>query len=298
MAGGAKKPWFKFYPQDWRSDEKLRLCSLAARGLWVECMCIMHRAERYGHLEIQGTPLTEAQLAAQVGASADEVAHLIGELEQAGVFSRNRKGVIYSRRMTEDHKKANAARKNGQNGGNPALTANPLSQTKNKASDKDAVKGTKKDIAHARPRGQRPETPYSPPTGDDSEDSFDRFWQAYPRKVAKGQARKAWTAALKKTDAERIIAAVQAYADRCKQAETEMRFIAHPATWLNGERWDDEDAAPANDKAENAGPDWRSRLSEYQQYGVWPMRYGPRPEQAGCHAPAELLAEHGYRRAA
>ena len=111
-----EKPWMKFHPADWRSDPGLRLCSLAARGLWIECIAIMHRAQPYGHLLINGRPVTDAQLAVSVGAPPEQIPALVRELSSAGVFSRTRKGVIYSRRMTRDEKKAQTARKNGQKG--------------------------------------------------------------------------------------------------------------------------------------------------------------------------------------
>lgn len=117
----SQEPWMKFYPQDWRADEKLRLCSLAARGLWIEMLAIMHRSERYGHLLIGGTVPTDVQLAVQAGASPEEVSALLRELSDAGVFSRAASGAIYSRRMTRDRKKAENARKNGKKGGNPNL---------------------------------------------------------------------------------------------------------------------------------------------------------------------------------
>lgn len=65
---------------------------------------------------------------------------------------------------------------------------------------------------------------------------FDEFWAAYPRKTDKGNAKKAWLKALKKKPAEQIIAAAAAYA----ATKPEPKFTAHPTTWLNGERWDDE----------------------------------------------------------
>lgn len=117
----ARDPWMKFYPQDWRADEKLRLCSLSARGLWIEMLALMHRSERYGQLLIGGRVPTDAQLAVQVGALPDEVTAMLAELSNAGVFSRAASGAIYSRRMTRDHKKAENARKNGKMGGNPSL---------------------------------------------------------------------------------------------------------------------------------------------------------------------------------
>lgn len=145
------QPWMKFYPQDWRSDEKLRMCSLAARGLWIEMLAIMHRSERYGQLLVNGVVPTDVQLAVLAGASPDQVTPLLSELETAGVFSRNAGGAIYSRRMTRDQKKAENARKNGKNGGNPSLrkqTGNPASvNPKDKPPDK----------ATDKLRGQRPE---------------------------------------------------------------------------------------------------------------------------------------------
>ena len=45
-------PWMKFYTADWRSDPALRMCSMAARGLWVEMICLMHEATPYGQLLI------------------------------------------------------------------------------------------------------------------------------------------------------------------------------------------------------------------------------------------------------
>lgn len=133
-------PWMKFYPQDWRADEKLRLCSLAARGLWIEMLAIMHRSERYGQLLISGRVPTDAQLAVQVGTSPEQVSSLMLELDGAGVFSRAASGAIYSRRMTRDYKKAEIARKNGKTGGNPSLCKEKKKTALDKGEDKPPLK--------------------------------------------------------------------------------------------------------------------------------------------------------------
>lgn len=111
------KPWMQFYPSDWKGDSKLRVCSLAARGLWLEMIAIAHEADPYGYVTINGSPITESQLARIVGSTEEEVINLISELDKAGVFSRNRNGIIYSRRMVRDEKKATKNRENGKNGG-------------------------------------------------------------------------------------------------------------------------------------------------------------------------------------
>jgi hypothetical protein len=68
---------------------------------------------------------------------------------------------------------------------------------------------------------------------------FDEFWQLYPRKIAKANARKAW----QKLSAEQQLMAAKAINTHCqywKAKETELEFIPHAATWLNGERYEDE----------------------------------------------------------
>jgi hypothetical protein len=82
-----KLPWFKFYPADWRAEPALRMVSLEARGLWIECMCLMHEAEPYGHLIVRGVALDTPQLAAIVCAPEQTIRACLHELEEAGVLS-------------------------------------------------------------------------------------------------------------------------------------------------------------------------------------------------------------------
>lgn len=44
----AKRPSFQFYPADWRNNAKLRRCSEAARGAWMDVLCILHDSDEYG----------------------------------------------------------------------------------------------------------------------------------------------------------------------------------------------------------------------------------------------------------
>lgn len=68
--------------------------------------------------------------------------------------------------------------------------------------------------------------------------AFDDWYSSYPRKEGKGQARKAFRAAIKKTDLDTLKSGLQKYLTTVEGQEK--RFIAMPATWLNGERWDDD----------------------------------------------------------
>lgn len=70
---------------------------------------------------------------------------------------------------------------------------------------------------------------------------FDSWWSVYPRRVGKGQARKAFATALGKTDLQTLIDGAKRYA--ASREGEDAKFTAHPATWLNGERWADDLAA-------------------------------------------------------
>lgn len=135
-------PWFKFYPSDWRADPALRMCSLAARGLWMEMLCLMHEASPRGSLLINGLPVSTKQLASLVGVSEREIVGCLGQLESAGVFSREDSGTIYSRRMRRDDEKAARDKANGKGGGNPSLKpgVNPPVNGEDKAQKPEARK--------------------------------------------------------------------------------------------------------------------------------------------------------------
>ena len=67
---------------------------------------------------------------------------------------------------------------------------------------------------------------------------FEAFWQVYPRKVGKGQARLAFKTALRKATKDELVSAASTYAESVRS--TEQNFIPHASTWLNGERWLDQ----------------------------------------------------------
>ena len=69
---------------------------------------------------------------------------------------------------------------------------------------------------------------------------FDEFWQAYPRRIAKGAARRAYDKATKQVEHQTIMAGLERYKAHLDTQKAEKRFICHASTWLNQERWADE----------------------------------------------------------
>ncbi|WP_445764983.1 Pyocin large subunit-like protein [Pseudomonas sp. RIT-To-2] len=80
-----------------------------------------------------------------------------------------------------------------------------------------------------------------------SVDLFPKFWALYPRKVCKAAAEKAWKK-LKVTD-DLFALIAQGLAKQCVSpswTKDSGQYIPHPATWLNGKRWEDEVQTPSN----------------------------------------------------
>lgn len=73
-----------------------------------------------------------------------------------------------------------------------------------------------------------------------NEREFEKFWESYPRKVAKKEAKRAFSNSLKETTLTTILAALAADAANWR----EERFIPYPATWLNGGRYLDHASQP------------------------------------------------------
>jgi hypothetical protein len=80
-----------------------------------------------------------------------------------------------------------------------------------------------------------------PANATGKEDTFAEFWKRYPRREGKGAARRAWEKLRPSADLVRVIlAAVDRQRASSQWIKESGRFIPHPSTWLNQERWQDE----------------------------------------------------------
>ena len=76
-------------------------------------------------------------------------------------------------------------------------------------------------------------------TGKAPDAEFERFWEAYPRQQAKGAARKAFAKARKKVSLDVMLAAIERQKASWNWTREGGQYIPQPASWLNGERWND-----------------------------------------------------------
>ena len=112
----------------------------------------------------------------------------------------------------------------------------PQSQPhKELTSEADASEATVKTA----PLGHDPKP--ANPQSQDLNALFSEWWVFVPRKVSKGQAEKAYRAALRHATPDELLAGIRRYAEQVTGEDP--RFVKHPATWLSGKCWLDEPPA-------------------------------------------------------
>lgn len=240
-----KRPAFQFYPADWRNDAGLKLCSLSARGLWIEMICIMHAAEPYGHLCAAGRPLDTKDLAKLVGESERDVKKWLDELVRNNVCS-SEGGAIISRRMVrdEDLRERRAA------GGEAGSEFGHLGAEHGKKGGRP-----RKETGDKKPPFNPPPSSSSSSSSSEIEDSagkpadppgFAAFWKTWPtstRKEAKGKCLEAWKRARAEPNAAAVLAHVEALKDSPTWREAGGKYIPAPLVYLNNRRWEGADLA-------------------------------------------------------
>lgn len=138
-------------------------------------------------------------------------------------------------------------------------------------------------------------TPSKPPKGagvlNGHLEDFEIWYSAYPRKIARGAAERAFAKAIKIAKLDDLIAGAKRYA--ATVADSEPRFVAHPATWLNAKRWLDEQPAAAKSTAAAgvAVEPWEQRVKGFRKTGFWNPAWGFKPGQQGCSVPPQFLTE-------
>lgn len=136
------------------------------------------------------------------------------------------------------------------------------------------------------------ETPVVP-KGTIHQIEFEKFWEAFPNKVGKDAALRAWLKREDRPEIAVILAAVEVYV-RTKPSD---RDWCNPSTWLNQGRWKDQPAgatsAPQQAPMKRTDDQWRTAAKAYAARKFWPSLYGPEPGYGGCECPPEILAEFG-----
>lgn len=232
-----KNPAFQFYTGDWSKDVELHMMSFQSRGIWIEMLICMWDAKERGKLT--GTP---EQLCRLIGCTMAEIETAIQELsvtKTADVTVCNDFVTIINRRMHREEKERKLTRsrvkKHREEKEKRICNADvtPPSSSSSSSSKNIPPISPKRGTSKRRLRG----VTLSP----DQEEKFNRFYSAYPKKVAKQDAIRAWMNICPENGLyEKIITALETHKRSRDWARNDGQYIPNPATWLNGKRWDDD----------------------------------------------------------
>ena len=105
-----KLPAFMFYPGDWQKDPCLRRCSKAAKGVWMDMLCLLFECPVRGvFVDASGKPWSDEEIAEAIGGDIGANLGHIAELVSKGVAQRDTRGAIFSRRMVRDEQTRRSA---------------------------------------------------------------------------------------------------------------------------------------------------------------------------------------------
>lgn len=148
------------------------------------------------------------------------------------IIDRDRQALAkYSRTQSENGSKGGRPRKN------PQVSEESQEKPKNPSVFLESQKSQDKDKEYNNtplpPKGER--------VPSASERRFDAFWKAYPKKVGKGAAQKAF-GRLKVTDEllKAMLDAIEVQKRGEQWQKDGGQYIPNPSTWLNQQRWEDE----------------------------------------------------------
>lgn len=120
-------------------------------------------------------------------------------------------------------------------------------------------------------KNQRTRTPLTPQGGQAAAGGFEEFWTRYPRKVAKPTAERAYRKALKRTDHDTIMDGLARSMRSWTVEGRDKTKIPHASTWLNQDRWGDEETTAADMGGQETALDVLARMRGQETTTRWEL---------------------------
>lgn len=189
------------YGLEYVSDPKMHSLNASERSCWITLLCYASASSVEGEV----LNITESNLMFYAGVvNPADAEGVLAKLEGLGMIRRNPTGSVSIVNWS-------------------------------KRQDKEPMSGSERARRH-RERAKTKEQVY-----ELQQQPFETFWQAYPRKVGKKNAWEAWCKVNPDTTlASKILESAKKQAQSPQWTKDDGRFIPHPTTWLNQERWNDE----------------------------------------------------------
>jgi uncharacterized protein YdaU (DUF1376 family) len=226
-----KSPAFQFYPQDYLADPNVAEMTLEEQGAYIRLICY-------------------AWIAGSIPADPERCARLVGNGCSISVATNVQRAFnepstdpqrLLHKRVEKERQKQAIRREQASSAGKKSAAKRSVTREVSTGSNKRSTNVQRK----VNPSSSSSDEDECVSDSESQVCQFEHFWSICPRRTAKGNARKAWVKAIKTAPPEQIIDGMKIYAKQ--MIGTEQQYIAHPATWLNAERWLD-DTGPAQKK--------------------------------------------------
>ena len=212
--------WFKFYGGEYISDPKMLALSACEKSCWVTLLCYASMDDFDGVVRY----LSEDQLMAQAGGNSNEdewnrTKGVLDHFQRLGMLQQSNGEITITnwRKRQEtfltnaerqarfrDKQKRNTGITRPRNESNARLDKTRLDKTRNTA-------------------------------------RFEKFWSLYPRKEGKKKAEQAFDKIDPSAEVfAKMLKGLEAHKAGEQWTKDDGKFVPHPTTWLNGERWEDE----------------------------------------------------------
>jgi uncharacterized protein YdaU (DUF1376 family) len=242
------RPWYSFYPADYGRDTGH--LSLIEHGAYRVLM------DHYYATEAPLPPdrgRLQRLCRAQEAAEQDAVTYVLAQF-----FQENADGFRHKRIEAEIEKSAMLSAMG-------ALGGRVRAERRRQKTGDAAGQASAPASGHAASQSLASQSQAHSPSQDSDispePGGFEEFWNAYPRREARGLARRAYAKAAGSVSQETLIAAARSYAARREGQDAQ--FTRLPSTWLSLECWLDDGAhhgaAPPSD-ADFAGA-WNGRAA-------------------------------------
>ena len=234
------QPYLPLYVQDFLTDEKLADCSAEANGVYIRLMCIMHKSEEYGTFLLKQKSKQvifsaldfASRLEKQMPYKEEVIAAALEELIFYEVIQMEGDRIL-QKRMVRDNRLSEIRSIAGKKGGEKTGISLSKMSSKTQANTESEYVNENEDVIDTKTKKKRIAKEKI------NETFFESFWSNYPKKLSRKDAEKAF---LKTSpfDFNNIMIALGKWKKSYDWTKDGGQFVPNAATWLNGERWNDE----------------------------------------------------------
>lgn len=273
----AKLPSFQFYPGDWWKDSNLRRCSPAARGIWIDMICLMFECDERGVLASGGSPWTLEDIADAVGGAPDVALSCIKELVRKGVARRRSDGALFCARLVRDEEERRQGR-------------GRVREFRKRKRNDDV---TQKKRPCTEDEGEEEDSSRSGGSVRGVGDWLGELWSKTPergrRRSSMKQVRAAWAETRPKPKPADVIAALEAFCGTDDWKRDGGRYVPALHRWLANGKWKE----PPETTEPKTGV---AALTDEQRQSLWAYVREREPSASAMSSPCDhdfpLMRKH------